>query len=94
MVKKLPKVDVVIVGVGWAGGIIAAELTKQGLNCVGLERGKERKTEDYFMIHDELRYALRYDLMQNLSNETITFRGNEKIRALPMRQYGSFLLGE
>lgn len=46
------------------------------------------------MIHDELRYALRYDLMQNLSNETITFRGNEKIRALPMRQYGSFLLGE
>jgi gluconate 2-dehydrogenase alpha chain len=94
VVKKLPKVDVVIVGVGWAGGIIAAELTKQGLNCVGLERGKERKTEDYFMMHDELRYALRYDLMQNLSKETITFRGNERIRALPMRQYGSFILGE
>ncbi|MBD2843941.1 GMC family oxidoreductase [Paenibacillus sp. IB182496] len=94
MAKKLPKTDVVIVGVGWGGGIIASELTKQGLNVVGLERGRERKTEDYFMVHDELRYALRYDLMQDLSKETITFRGNEKIRALPMRQYGSFLIGD
>ncbi|PFO07870.1 GMC family oxidoreductase [Bacillus sp. AFS076308] len=94
MARKLPKVDVVIVGVGWAGGIIASELTKKGLKVVGLERGKERKTEDYFMVHDELRYALRYELMQDLSRETITFRGNEKIRALPMRQYGSFLLGD
>ncbi|MDN3017769.1 GMC family oxidoreductase [Paenibacillus sp. BSR1-1] len=94
MARKLPKVDVVLVGVGWTGGIIAAELTKKGLKVVGLERGKERKTEDYYMVHDELRYALRYDLMQDLSKETITFRGNENIRALPMRQYGSFLLGD
>ncbi|WP_139991098.1 GMC family oxidoreductase [Paenibacillus paridis] len=94
MAKTLPKTDVVIVGVGWAGGIIAAELTKAGLNVVGLERGKERKTEDYFMVHDELRYALRYEMMQDLSKETITFRSNEKVRALPMRQYGSFLIGD
>ncbi|MGE5701062.1 MAG: GMC family oxidoreductase N-terminal domain-containing protein, partial [Clostridia bacterium] len=94
MAKKLPKADVVLVGVGWGGGIIAAELTKAGLNVVGLERGKERKTEDYFMVHDELRYALRYELMQDLSKETITFRSNEKVRALPMRSYGSFLLGD
>jgi gluconate 2-dehydrogenase alpha chain len=94
MAKKLPKTDVVIIGVGWAGGIIASELSKNGLSVVGLERGKERVTEDYYMAHDELRYALRYDLMQDLSKETITFRSTEKIRALPMRQYGSFLLGE
>jgi gluconate 2-dehydrogenase alpha chain len=94
MTKVLPKVDVVIVGVGWAGGIIASELTKSGLTVVGLERGKERKTEDYYMVHDELRYSVRYELMQDLSKETITFRSNENIRALPMRQYGSFLLGE
>jgi len=94
MPRKLPKVDAVIIGVGWAGGIIASELTKKGLKVVGLERGKERKTEDYFMVHDELRYALRYDLMQDLAKETITFRSNEKIRALPMRQYGSFLIGD
>ncbi|MFM1654341.1 GMC family oxidoreductase [Brevibacillus sp. B_LB10_24] len=94
MAKKLPKVDVVVIGVGWGGGIIASELTKQGLHVVGLERGKERKTEDYYMVHDELRYALRYELMQDLSKETVTFRSNEKVRALPMRQYGSFLLGD
>lgn len=94
MAKRLPKVDVVIVGVGWAGAIIAAELTKAGLAVVGLERGKERRTEDYFMVHDELRYALRYELMQDLSKETVTFRSNERIRALPMRSYGSFLLGD
>ncbi|ASS67057.1 MULTISPECIES: GMC family oxidoreductase [unclassified Paenibacillus] len=94
MARKLPKTDVVIVGVGWAGGIIASELTKQGLGVVGLERGRERKTEDYFMVHDELRYGVRYDLMQDLSKETITFRSKEQVRALPMRQYGSFLLGD
>ncbi|ATY84101.1 GMC family oxidoreductase [Kyrpidia spormannii] len=94
MPTKLPKTDVVVVGVGWTGGIIAAELTKQGLKVVGLERGKERTTKDYYMVHDELRYAFHYELMQDLSRETVTFRNNEQMRALPMRRYGSFLPGE
>jgi gluconate 2-dehydrogenase alpha chain len=93
MAKKLPQTDVVLVGMGWTGGIIAAELTKQGIKVVGLERGKERSTKDYYMVHDELRYAYRYELMQDFSKETITFRNNEKMRALPMRQHGSFLPG-
>ncbi|MFJ7825958.1 GMC family oxidoreductase [Psychrobacillus sp. NPDC096623] len=93
MVTKLPKVDVVTIGVGWSAGIIAAELTKKGKKVVGLERGKERKTEDYYMAHDELRYAVRHEMMQDLSKETITFRNNDKMRSLPMRSYGSFLLG-
>lgn len=93
MAKKMPKTDVVIVGVGWGGGIIASELTKKGLKVVGLERGQERSTEDYYMVHDELRYAIRGELFQDLSKETLTFRRNDGIRALPMRQYGSFLLG-
>ncbi|GAA3399960.1 GMC family oxidoreductase [Paenibacillus hodogayensis] len=94
MATKLPKVPVVIVGMGWVGGIIAAELTKQGIQVVGLERGKPRSTKDYYMVHDELRYAQRLDLMQDLSKETITFRNTEKMTALPMREHGSFLLGE
>ncbi|HZG14221.1 MAG TPA: GMC family oxidoreductase [Candidatus Bathyarchaeia archaeon] len=94
MSTKLPKVPVVLVGMGWTGGIIAAELTKAGIQVVGLERGKGRDTSDYFMAHDELRYAQRYEMMQDLSKETITFRNNEKMRALPMRTYGSFLLGD
>ena len=94
MATKLPKVPVVIVGMGWAGGIIASELTKAGIKVLGLERGKSRKTEDYFMVHDELRYAQRYELMQDLSKETVTFRNKQSQRALPMRSYGSFLMGE
>ncbi|MFJ8089628.1 GMC family oxidoreductase [Lysinibacillus sp. NPDC095746] len=94
MAKTLPGVDVVTVGVGWTGGIVAAECSKAGLKVVGLERGQKRGTEDYLTIHDEYRYAIRYDLMQNLSKETISFRNNRNMKALPMRQLGSFLLGE
>lgn len=94
MAKKLNKVPVVIVGLGWVGGIIASELAKNGTKVVALERGKGRSTKDYYMVHDELRYALRFELMQDLSKETITFRNHEKMQAVPMREYGSFLLGE
>ena len=94
MATKMPKVPVVIVGMGWVGGIIAAELAKQGVKVVGLERGKPRATQDYYMVHDELRYAQRLDLMQDLSKETVTFRNTEKMTAVPMREHGSFLLLE
>jgi len=94
MVTTLDKVDVVTVGVGWTGGIVAAECTKAGLKVRGLERGAKRGTENYGMIHDEFRYGIRYELMQNLSKETITFRNTRKMNALPMRMMGSFLLGE
>ncbi|PZE20587.1 GMC family oxidoreductase [Paenibacillus xerothermodurans] len=94
MAKQLPKVPVVIVGMGWTGGIIAAELTKAGVKVVGLERGKGRTTEDYFMGHDELRYVQRHEMMTDLSKETVTFRNNEKMRALPMRAHGSFVMGD
>lgn len=90
------KVDVVIVGIGWVGGIIAAELSKAGLNVLGLERGhlRGRNTGDWMENKfDELRYAIRYDLFQNTANETWTLRHNLSETALPMRQLGSFLPG-
>ncbi len=94
MAETLERVDVVTVGVGWTGGIVAAEAAKEGLSVVGLERGKNRGTEDYQHVHDEFRYAIRYELMQDTSKETLTFRNNPDERALPMRRMGSFLLGE
>jgi gluconate 2-dehydrogenase alpha chain len=87
------KVDVAIVGVGWVGGIIAAELTKAGLTVVGLERGHPRGVANWADDHDELRYAIRYELFQNAANETWTLRHNLTETALPMRQLGSFLPG-
>ncbi|MGM0901164.1 MAG: GMC family oxidoreductase [Bacillota bacterium] len=94
MATKLPKVPVVVIGMGWAGSIIASELTKKGIKVVGLERGKERKMSDYMMVHDELRFQHREELMQDLSKETITSRNNRKMRALPMRHYGTFIVGD
>ena len=41
------KTDVVIVGVGAAGGILAAELGKAGMKVIGLERGPRLKTADF-----------------------------------------------
>jgi gluconate 2-dehydrogenase alpha chain len=91
----LKKVDAVIVGVGWVGGIIAHELTKQGLSVVGLERGRtaKRSTVSFQDDHDELRYAIRNELFQNTANETWSLRHNLGETALPMRQLGSFLPG-
>jgi gluconate 2-dehydrogenase alpha chain len=95
MSRRLPPVDVVLVGVGWTGGILARELTAAGLSVVGLERGEPRSTAQFAMptIHDELRYAVRYELMQDLSRETVTFRHDDQMTARPLRQYGSFLPG-
>ena len=77
------KTDVVIVGVGAAGGILAAELAKAGMKVIGLERGPRLKTED-FNPHDELRYFQRQDLRPNVKREPVTWRPNANARANPM----------
>src|SRR5699024_8336060 len=93
MAKRLDKTDVVVVGLGWAGSIVAAELSKIGHIVVGLERGKEKKTEDYLTAHDEYRYVIGHEMMQDLSRETLTYRNSTDEEALPMRRYGAFLIG-
>jgi gluconate 2-dehydrogenase alpha chain len=94
---KLRPVDVVTVGVGLTGSILGKELADAGLRVVGLERGAHRDTyPDFGMpgIHDELKYSRRYELMQDVSRETVSFRNSMDQTALPMRQLGSFLPGD
>jgi gluconate 2-dehydrogenase alpha chain len=94
---RKPPVDVVTVGVGLTGSILGLELAEAGLSVVGLERGVVRDTHpDFEMpgIHDELRYAVRHELAQDLARETLTFRNAMAQTALPMRALGSFLPGE
>ena len=75
------KTDVVIIGVGAAGGILAAELGKAGMKVIGLERGPRLKTAD-FEPHDELRYFQRQDL-RPLIRSAIRSRGGQiRIRRL------------
>jgi gluconate 2-dehydrogenase alpha chain len=96
MTKILPRKDVVIVGLGWTGAILAHELTEQGLDVLAIERGPWRDTATDFNIgyvQDELRYGIRRDLFLQPRVEAMTMRNNLSQTALPMRDYGSFLPG-
>src|SRR5215207_8569953 len=84
------KTDVVVVGVGAAGGILAAELSKTGMKVVGLERGPRLTTED-FNPHDEIRYFQRQDLRPNPKRQPVTWRPSRDTRAVPLasQNYGN-----
>ena len=61
MAKVLPSKQVVIVGFGWTGAIMAKELTEAGLDVVALERGSYRDTYpdgSYPQVIDELLAAI------------------------------------
>ena len=79
----IEKTDVVIVGMGAVGGIVAAELGKAGMKVIGLERGPRLTTAD-FNPHDELRYFQRQDLRPNWKKTPVTWRLNPSTRATPM----------
>jgi gluconate 2-dehydrogenase alpha chain len=92
--KTLPSVDVVIIGGGWTGLLMAKELgSRTALSVAVLERGGPRKAGDYGDDMDELDYTIRFRMMQDLSQETVTLRHDSSQRALPLRQHGSFLPG-
>jgi gluconate 2-dehydrogenase alpha chain len=96
MADKLASVDVLVVGFGWTGAIMAQELTDAGLNVLALERGEWRDTPTDFaptFAQDELRYYWRHALFQPPAHETLTIRNNTSQTALPMRRLGSFLPG-
>jgi len=93
MSTKRKPVDIVIVGAGVAGTLIAKELLDAGLQVLQLERGRMvDPNEDFTMpyAHDELKFTVHSDLGQDLSRETVTFRNHTAQTALPMRQMGSF----
>ena len=92
----LKETDAVVVGVGWTGSIMARELTKAGLNVVGLERGAKRMPRENFTlpsVRDDLKYAVRQELFQDAQLETVSLRHSPSETALPIRRLGSFLPG-
>ncbi len=82
--------DAVIVGAGAAGGILAAELAKAGMQVIALERGPRLKTSD-FNARDELRYFQRQDLRPDTKRQPVTWRPNANASAtpLPVLNYGN-----
>ena len=96
MSKTLPHKDVVIIGLGWTGAIMAHEMCGEGLDVVAIERGPWRDTATDFppaWAPDELRYAVRLSLFQQPAQSTVTLRNNMKQTALPVRKFGSFVPG-
>lgn len=88
--------DVVIVGFGWVGAIMARELTQAGLNVVALERGPRRDTWPegaYPSSIDELTHNTRHALFLQPSQSTVTVRHRDSDVAAPYRQLAAFLPG-
>lgn len=96
MANVRPKVDAVIVGMGWTGAIMAKELTDAGLHVVALERGPDRDTQPDFAypkVVDELEGSVHRRYLQSLAKETVTIRHGPTDTAVPYRQMGSFKPG-
>jgi gluconate 2-dehydrogenase alpha chain len=94
MARKLPKKDVVIIGLGWTGSIMAHELTDEGLDVIAIERGPWRDAPTDFpptYAQDELRYRIRHELFLRPDQMTFTFRNKMNQIALPIRTWGAFM---
>ena len=94
MTTKLPAKDVVIIGLGWTGSILAHELTEAGLDVIAIERGPWRNTATNFApsyAQDELRYRIRHELFLQPAQTTFTFRNKMDQGALPIRSWGAFM---
>src|ERR1051326_1093973 len=96
MTQKLSHKDAVIIGLGWTGSILAHGLTDAGLDVVAIERGPWRNTGTDFSItyaQDELRYRIQHELFLRPAQISVTFRNNAQQTALPVRNWGAFMLG-
>ncbi len=96
MSRRLPKKDVVIIGLGWTGAIMAQELTEEGLDVIAIERGPWRDSPTDFpptYMQDELRYRIRHELFLSPAQNTFTFRNKVSQTALPIRSWGAFMPG-
>jgi len=74
MAIEQKKTDIVVVGLGAAGGIAALPLAQAGLEVIGLEAGAWLTTRDF--APDELRNNLRGESTQKAHHEIPTHRPN------------------
>ena len=88
-------VDVCVVGLGPAGGIVATELAIAGFKVVGIEKGPYWNVTDDFSTtkYDEwgLGYLRKYDHPLPISSWTV--RNNNTQFAIPQRSYQGIFLG-
>lgn len=69
--------DVVIVGMGAAGAIVARELAEAGFEVLGIDKGPYYHSDDFWLKFDELRYSVRGGLSPTMDTDPVTWRPNE-----------------
>jgi gluconate 2-dehydrogenase alpha chain len=90
--KTLAPVDVVIVGSGWSGMVMAKEIAgRTSLSVLVLERGGPfRGLDGYAKEMDELDTFIRLRHAPNAADGLFTTRASSTDRANPLRQYRDF----
>ena len=73
--------DVVIVGLGASGSILAKELTTAGFRVLGIEKGPEYAPQDFWLKFDELRYSIRCGISPTMDRDPMTWRPIAKTEA-------------
>ncbi|MEK6345856.1 MAG: GMC family oxidoreductase [Burkholderia sp.] len=88
-------VDVVVVGLGWAGSLMSIELAQAGLKVRALERGEDRTNADfaYPKPADQYAYGVRNKIMVTPRDGALTVRHSVNDVALPTRKWGAFVPG-
>lgn len=74
--------DVIIVGLGASGGIIARELSQAGFKVLGLEKGGGFEHSDGWQKFDELRYESRAEQSPRMDDNPITWRAEADQQAV------------
>jgi gluconate 2-dehydrogenase alpha chain len=84
-----PEVDVCLLGLGVAGGIIAAELATAGYSVVGIEKGPYWDYESDFALtkYDEWGIMMLRKFDHPLPMFTYSLRNNSDQMAMPVRRY-------
>jgi gluconate 2-dehydrogenase alpha chain len=73
--------DVIIVGLGAAGGVLASELAGKGARVIGIEKGNSYRPSDFTSKFDEVRFYARGALVPRMATDPITWRPNEQAEA-------------
>lgn len=72
------KLDVIVLGAGASGAILASELAQNGLKVVCLDKGPHYSDEDFRLKHDEIRYYARGAIVPHITTDPMTWRERNK----------------
>jgi gluconate 2-dehydrogenase alpha chain len=76
------KIDVIVVGAGASGAIVAAELAQNGVHVVCMDKGPHYSDDDFQLKFDEIRYYARGAIVPHMSTDPMTWREREGEKAV------------